>query len=829
MDHHPLQRTNHRARLSVARGAALLALAALLGPSSDGWSRRRAKEHLERGQARRIRASEPEVQVGRFLASPRLPRGGRASGRPGDYYLKGRHLLAVVRSDGGGLTDLAPGPDFVDRLGWGKVQVCDSNGNHPVLLRRVDIQTRRGYQAIVTRGVVLGTEGRLEVDTTYRVPRGARHLELVTRLKNIDPRRTRYNVGVCDELYAGNTPLVVPGLGEARAAGSHPARFVGRVERGVATLLAVPAGSAPMVLRLAYWHAAFDPAFDAAHPRANLEPGQQQVVRRVVVMVKGPLHRALAEGLRATGAPVRKVEIKLPANTPPGARLSVRRDGKPLLVTAVKQGSDVVKLALPKKKGRLSVALWLPGPGEGPHLLVPPDDKVEVVAPPSGELSLKVTVDKEQGVPVKLTIAGEGKTETPDFGRVGLRVGGVVYSEKGDERLRLRPGRYRVLASRGPDYSLARRVVKVQKGRPVAVKLRLRRMVPSRGWLAADLHLHSSESFDSPVAAADQVVVAATRGLDLVVLTDHDAVTGYQPPKDVVVPLVMPGQEVTTSGHQFGHFNVFPLEPGAALESRRTTPRRLFRAARRRKALIQVNHPRMGSIGYFDQMGLDAKSGRARVPGYASGFDLLEVFNGDHLESPREVKRMLEDWFALLETGKRYVATGGSDAHRPPHQEPGYPRTCILWREANTKKGEPGFPTPERVLGALRRGRAFVTTGPRLFLTVDGKPTGATVKPRAGKPLSLRLRVEAAPWVDVRKVELWERGKLARTIEVKGRGVLRLDRTLKLDPPPRRDTWFVAIARGEKPDPTVSRKVLPFAVTNPMWVDADGDGKLGFQ
>jgi hypothetical protein len=39
----------------------------------------------------------------------------------------------------------------------------------------------------------------------------------------------------------------------------------------------------------------------------------------------------------------------------------------------------------------------------------------------------------------------------------------------------------------------------------------------------------------------------------------------------------------------------------------------------------------------------------------------------------------------------------------------------------------------------------------------------------------------------------------------------------------------VAIARGEKPDPTVSRKVLPFAVTNPMWVDADGDGKLGFQ
>jgi hypothetical protein len=820
MDHHPLQRDDRASLSRAPKSAALLALALLLLPPADGWSRREQR-YPER---RRVRAPQPEVRVGRFLASPRLPRGGRASGRPGDFYLQSRQLMAVIRSDSGGLTDLAPGPDFVDRLGWGKVRVCDSNGGHPVLLRRVDIETRPGYRAIITRGVVLDSEGRLEVDTTYRLPRGGRHLELVTRLKNIDPRRTRHNVGVCDELYAGNTPIVVPGLGEERTPGSHPARFVGRVERGVSTLLAVPMRSPSMLVRLAYGEAAFDPAFDTAYRRVSLAPQREIVVRRVVVMLKGPLHRALAEALQATSAPVRRVKVKLPAGTPSGARLSVRRDGKPFLVTDV-ESAKAVELALPKE-GRLSVALWVPGAGEGPYLHVPPDHSVEVVAPPFGELSLQVRVDAERGAPVKLMLTAEGNTAAPDLGRVGLRVGGVLYSVKGEERLRLRPGRYRVLASRGPDYSLAERVVQVRRAGVVTVKLQLRRLVPARGWLAADLHLHTAESFDSPIPSADQVVAASARGLDLVVLTDHDAVNGYQPPKSAVAPLVMPGQEVTTSGHQFGHFNVFPLEPGPALESRRTTPKQLFQAARRRGALIQVNHPRMGSIGYFDQMGLSARSGRARVPGYAAGFDLLEVFNGDHADRPQGVKRMLEDWFALLETGRRYVATGGSDAHRMPHQDPGTPRTCILWREG-TKKG-PDFPDPATVLRALRQGRAFVTTGPRLHLTLEGRPTGTVVKPAAGRALSLGLRVEAAPWIDVRRVELWQRGKLWRTIDVKGRGVLRLSRTVKLAPPPGRDTWFVAIARGERPDPTQSRRVLPFAVTNPVWVDADGDGKLSF-
>jgi hypothetical protein len=275
-------------------------------------------------------------------------------------------------------------------------------------------------------------------------------------------------------------------------------------------------------------------------------------------------------------------------------------------------------------------------------------------------------------------------------------------------------------------------------------------------------------------------------------------------------PLVIPGQEVTTQGNLFGHFNVFPLK--APLPWRDTTPSRLFRQARGRgrDVLIQVNHPRMGSIGYFYQMGLDARTGRARSPGYDGGFQLVEVLNGDDLDRPEARDRVVADWLALLERGERYVATGGSDGHRLPYQEAGAPRTLVLLDRPSAKER----PEAAAFFAALRAGRAVVSTGPRVELTVDGKPLGARVQARpAGLPL--RIRVQAAPFLHPTRVELWERSKRVETFPMRGQ---RFERTLTVKP--TRDTWFVVMVRGDTlADPTLQRRVLPFALTNPVWVE----------
>ena len=59
-------------------------------------------------------------------------------------------------------------------------------------------------------------------------------------------------------------------------------------------------------------------------------------------------------------------------------------------------------------------------------------------------------------------------------------------------------------------------------------------------------------------------------------------------------------------------------------------------------------------------------------------FDTLEVYNGYELATRELTERVLEDWFALLNVGKRMAATGISDSHRIQYQWAGYPRTFAL-------------------------------------------------------------------------------------------------------------------------------------------------------
>jgi hypothetical protein len=246
-------------------------------------------------------------------------------------------------------------------------------------------------------------------------------------------------------------------------------------------------------------------------------------------------------------------------------------------------------------------------------------------------------------------------------------------------------------------------------------------------------------------------------------------------------------------------------------------------------------------------MALDPVTGVARAPAYSAKYDLLEVLNGDLITSAPRIERNVKEWLALLRKGHRYVATGGSDAHRLPYQDPGYPRNVVYWRGGKVtpdKRGEaPGGagvdvdtddddmddtearPELGELLDAVRHGRSFITTGPYVWLTVAGRHPGAQVKSELDGSVTVELRVEAAPWVDVEQVVLYEGTRPLRTFKPRGRGRLRLYKRLRLEP--ERDTWYVVTARGDRPDPTQHRDgVLPYAITNPVWVDADGDGQL---
>jgi len=400
------------------------------------------------------------------------------------------------------------------------------------------------------------------------------------------------------------------------------------------------------------------------------------------------------------------------------------------------------------------------------------------------------------------------------FAREAKRVS--VLAE-GRQTLRLAPGEYRVTASHGPEWSVAQVHLSLGAGERRSVVLSLERQVSSGRYLGCDLHVHSEGSPDSRVALGERSASAAAEGLHTAVITDHNRATDLAGFVQGAGAMLVRGVEVTTWEPEFGHFNVFPS--ALAPPYKRSNPERLLSALPVNSGrFVQVNHPRlMRHIGYFELAG---PRGRQTVlHAMRHGFDGLEVWNGYDLHRPAARDRVLADWLGLIRSGRRVVATGSSDSHDLVRTLIGYPRTYVALQAAPAPDGLP-------LAAALRAGRAFVSNGPVLELSVGGRGPGETLGVARGPALvPVRLRVDAPAWMDLASVELWVDGRRALV-----QGLAPFSQPQKLpdvaraelawDLPLGRARSVLAVVRGTRAMTELfdERQVLPFAFTNPVWL-----------
>ena len=114
-----------------------------------------------------------------------------------------------------------------------------------------------------------------------------------------------------------------------------------------------------------------------------------------------------------------------------------------------------------------------------------------------------------------------------------------------------------------------------------------------------------------------------------------------------------------------------------------------------------------------------------------------------------------DDWFTMLAQGKRVTATGNSDSHSEK-AEAGLPRTYL--EVGPSADGSMRALDADAPMTALREGRAFVTNGPLVSVSVNGQGLGRTVIAPEGT-IEVKLKVQAAPWVDVTRVVVRRGGK----------------------------------------------------------------------
>src|SRR5207237_551583 len=133
--------------------------------------------------------------------------------------------------------------------------------------------------------------------------------------------------------------------------------------------------------------------------------------------------------------------------------------------------------------------------------------------------------DRRSGrpLPARAIFRGIGGTRAPNFvpEREDRQFDNVVYTHDGRSLRNIPPGRYSVLVTRGPEYTVDEHEVTVRSGRVASFFAKIDRVVDTKGYIACDFHLHSVNSQDSLVGLRDRVRSLVAENVELAVPTDH--------------------------------------------------------------------------------------------------------------------------------------------------------------------------------------------------------------------------------------------------------------------------------------------------------------------
>lgn len=161
--------------------------------------------------------------------------------------------------------------------------------------------------------------------------------------------------------------------------------------------------------------------------------------------------------------------------------------------------------------------------------------------------------------------------------------------------------------------------------------------------ITLEFHCHTNASKDSLTRPADLIRAARRKGLDRVVVTDHNSIAGARAAQGLDPELIIVGEEImTTRGEILAAFVTEEIPAGL-------TPQEAIRRLKAQGAFISVSHP-------FDEW----RKGGWREPDLLEIIpyvDAVEVFNSRCMD-PRFNQRAKQ--FAQKQN---LAGTVGSDAH----------------------------------------------------------------------------------------------------------------------------------------------------------------------
>jgi len=580
--------------------------------------------------------------------------------------------------------------------------------------------------------------------------------------------------------------------------------------------------------------------------KREIRPGETVTFVRYVAITEGgvdPVLRVYNSFKETTGlGKIHGVVTASDGSTPvAGARVHVLDnsldEGKNYINQAISGVDGTYELELPV--GDYTLIPYIDGSGlsEGEAVSVAEGEDLEqnLSLLPVALLNYSVTDQDGQALPCKIFAdRAEGQIVTPDtFGEFSWHTSHqwVVHSESGAGSIILPPGEYTITASRGYEYDAVSQGITLAADDDKDFNAVLTRVVDTTGFISSDFHIHTQASPDSDVMYADRVRSTVSEGIEMPIATDHDIIIDWTPTAETLGvtgwmhPVV--GMEITT--YTYGHFNAWPLilDPtmpnnGAFTWYYKSAPDLFAEVAEySTHPILHVCHPSAAAIGgYFSSVRYDAETGEAvDVDNWSTQFDSIEIINGGDLTAAQE--STMPAWYSFLNRGYRFAGTAGSDTHKLTNEVGGVRN----WIASDTD--DPALLDPSQMAENVRAQKLIVSTGPFVNFSIGEAGLGEVTTDDDGT-VTLNVRVQAPLFMEVKRMTVIGNGEIVSELDISAMAdeenpVLRYDSSI--DVTPAVDTWYIVIVEGDNGFNPVSGK-RPFAFTNPIYVDVDGNSEF---
>ena len=447
---------------------------------------------------------------------------------------------------------------------------------------------------------------------------------------------------------------------------------------------------------------------------------------------------------------------------------------------------------------------------------------------PMGVLSVR-TIDASTDHPTAARIhltAADGKNYVPSdaYGRVS-GAGDRIFHQTGTFRVEVPVGTVNVEAVKGFEYTPVKQEVPIAAGEVTQVNLVLKPIanLSARGWYGGSTHVHMNYAGNLRNTLENLMMMSAAEDQDIVneqVANKDNRILDYQyfVPGGKAHPLstrdrvLVVGQEYRPPF--YGHVFMFLLKDhlispfttgyeGTAIESLYPSNTDMFRKAKAQGATVGYVHAFQG--GDRDPLEADLGGGKGFIVDAA-------LATTDAVEWSNSGRATFFPWYAVLNNGLRVTATGGEDSISSMHASKlvGSARTYVY-------TGDRGLDA-EAWFDGLRAGRAFVSTGPLVELTVNGRMPGDELAlPAGGGEVEVSGRVRSI--TPLESVTLIFNGEKVDTIPLAGdRKSAEFTKTLKVS----RSGWYHLRAEGKPEERYPLDTTFAQGFTNPVWVSVGG-------